>query len=412
MIIEKNGVEIPDYLNPEFFKTALQNGLKLKNVEILSLEYSMGSGGGENYCSLIYRVVITYTTSQINSQNISVIVKSLPTDGERILVEEMQLYEKETEVYFDLIPKIESIFNDQTFAPKCLYFVSKPIKTIVFEDLNVKGFRMADREKGLDEAHCALVLKKLGQFHAASMIIAEKSPQLMNGMQGSLFNKDSFERKIMQALFGGNIQTTAKVIETWPGYESIAIKLRNLQKTFLKKVGEVVEPTPNELKVLNHGDLWVNNFLFKYDKSVPIDISFIDFQGSVYTSPGIDINYFFYTSIQIDVLETRRDFILKNYYYKTLKTVLENARYKPIPTFDDIVNEIEKKELFGCFAAVGILALICMDKESSKDNSLDNIVDEEVAEKKRMIACSTKRFQGVMRYILKRLDKKGMLDSN
>lgn len=33
---------------------------------------------------------------------------------------------------------------------------------------------MADRTAGIDEAHCKLVLNKLGKFHAASMALEEK----------------------------------------------------------------------------------------------------------------------------------------------------------------------------------------------------------------------------------------------
>lgn len=45
---------------------------------------------------------------------------------------------------------------------------------IVFEDLKSLGYLMADREIGLDEDHCKIVLEKLGRFHAASMILAEQ----------------------------------------------------------------------------------------------------------------------------------------------------------------------------------------------------------------------------------------------
>lgn len=45
---------------------------------------------------------------------------------------------------------------------------------IIFEDLKSLGYTMADRHSGLDEKHCQLVLSKLGRFHAASMILAEK----------------------------------------------------------------------------------------------------------------------------------------------------------------------------------------------------------------------------------------------
>lgn len=48
------------------------------------------------------------------------------------------------------------------------------MQTIVFDDLTQYGYKLASRQKGLDEEHCVVILRKLAKFHAASMVLLSK----------------------------------------------------------------------------------------------------------------------------------------------------------------------------------------------------------------------------------------------
>ena len=48
---------------------------------------------------------------------------------------------------------------------------------IVLEDLGLGGFVMQDRNVGLDEHHCRLVLQKLASLHATSLALQAENPQ-------------------------------------------------------------------------------------------------------------------------------------------------------------------------------------------------------------------------------------------
>lgn len=45
---------------------------------------------------------------------------------------------------------------------------------LVIEDLAPLGFRMADRQAGLDMDHCLLAIRGLARFHASSVALCEK----------------------------------------------------------------------------------------------------------------------------------------------------------------------------------------------------------------------------------------------
>lgn len=61
-----------------------------------------------------------------------------------------------------------------SFCRRLYYSTEDPCPILVFQDLKTIGFKMADREAGLDETHCRVALTKLARMHAASYVMAER----------------------------------------------------------------------------------------------------------------------------------------------------------------------------------------------------------------------------------------------
>lgn len=167
--------EFPDYISKTLLEKSLKNGFNTSNIVINDYEITMGSSVGENYCSDIYRAKIVYTKDgKANKETISLIIKAMPFIETRSpTLDSLEVFEKEVKMYTETIPKISKVLDGEYMCAKCFYAVKKPVQLIVFEDLKVLGFQMADRLMGIDESHCRLVLSKLGRFHAASVILAE-----------------------------------------------------------------------------------------------------------------------------------------------------------------------------------------------------------------------------------------------
>ncbi len=123
------------------------------------------------------------------------------------------------------------------------------------------------------------------------------------------------------------------------------LKSTYFQDNFISKVANHCNNTPATIKVLNHGDLWVNNFLFKYNEGRPVDVVFVDYQMSHFTSPGLDINYFISTSPTNDIRQNKIDMLIETYYNHFSKT-LKNLSDKQY-SLDVVKKEIQSREFYG-----------------------------------------------------------------
>ncbi|XP_055698648.1 uncharacterized protein LOC129799064 [Phlebotomus papatasi] len=163
-------------------------------------------------------------------------------------------------------------------------------------------------------------------------------------------------------------------------------------------------------RVLNHGDFWINNILFKYDEiGKPIDTIFVDLQMTYYTSPAHDLQYFINTSPQTIVRENQREDLLQVYYQSFAKT-LKDLNHNTIPTFDDLLEEIRKREMFGFMTAVFVLPIVLMEEQSSEGSGIDGLVDPQVAQDMTRIMFSGKRYTEAMKCILRRCDQLKLFD--
>lgn len=75
------------------------------------------------------------------------------------------------------------------------------------------------------------------------------------------------ENKMEERFFSNIAKTVSLLSHSWVGFEEISAKLGAIShEAFLQQYPMYV-PSDDEFNVLNHGDMWINNFLFKYDAS-------------------------------------------------------------------------------------------------------------------------------------------------
>ena len=81
------------------------------------------------------------------------------------------------------------------------------------------------------------------------------------------------------------LQMVCDEIRNWPDqkYSRIADKLATLQSTFVEDVIKATGYDNNEFCVLNHGDLWINNMMFREDiNGEPLDLMLVSYHSFHY----------------------------------------------------------------------------------------------------------------------------------
>lgn len=68
--------------------------------------------------------------------------------------------------------------------------------------------------------------------------------------------------------------------------------------------GRLCKPKPTGLNVLNLGNVWTSNILFKRSETV-VHVRFVDYQMTRYASPALDLLHFIWTSADEDVRENK-----------------------------------------------------------------------------------------------------------
>lgn len=141
------------------------------------------------------------------------------------MLKESQVFEKEKLMYETILPELEKI-ADISFAPKCFHIQDEKDKLLVFSDIKELGYKMGDREKGLDFEHCKLLIDHLAIYHATSMVFVEKNKDLMEICSSGM----SCDPILVDFIFKSHLTALIAAMEGWeePEFKELPVKLKKL----------------------------------------------------------------------------------------------------------------------------------------------------------------------------------------
>lgn len=166
-----------------------------------------------------------------------------------------------------------------------------------------------------------------------------------------------------------SVAAVAKKIGRFALSESIE-KFSNIARIKAISSAERIE---NGLNVINHGDLWSNNIMYRHDiDGDATDVRLVDFQCCYWGSPLLDV---------INVLVTSSHKTLRlndwnkliEYYHGELTSVLtclDYQRSRSLPSLDDLLVERRRCGYYSLPMAFLSLALRNMDECDDDGNSV------------------------------------------
>ncbi|XP_069690906.1 uncharacterized protein [Periplaneta americana] len=369
---DNNELIRPDWMNTSFFEKALRSAEEDNNITVISSEVKAATAAGDNYGSDMYRAVVQFKRENEIEEK-SIIIKAVTMT--KVFYHEKAVYAVVLPAMYNLLNEVPSLSN-QLFAAKYFYsHLDETAPSIVMEDLKVNGFRLADKKQsGLDLKHCLLVMRTIARFHAASLVLYQKDPTMFEPLMSNVFSRG--ENKGMEPLFRGYVTRVAREVETWPDYkEKFAHKLHNLRETAQEQWRLGITRNEDGFNVLCHGDLWLNNMMFRYsDNTGDVeDIRFVDFQLTYWTSPAVDLHYFIHTSASAEALDHFELMIQE--YYNTLCEILTLLKHPHLqPTMATINEELNKRSLYAVLASVLIRTVVLADRTKIAD--MGNMIKE------------------------------------
>ncbi|GAB0088769.1 hypothetical protein DMENIID0001_032330 [Sergentomyia squamirostris] len=405
----KNGN--PRWLNKFFFNDILRK--ELEYFKIIRVGIAPATGKGENYASIMYRVKLQIENKEKHVLQKTFIVKALPDLGvHQDMIKQFNVFPKEIEMYDTLIPAFEKMYEDVgvkiRFGPSCLMASNEPTDVIVMEDLNEKGYKVANRQVGLDLHHCEILLAKLAKFHAASVLYYEKNGPFKECFKDGIYSEKM--RPVFEQFYEANLKLFTEVIATYDVTPKFGEMMKNWKDAIMERCFKIVKPDPNGFNCLNHGDLWVNNFMYKYDSSGKAkDLVLVDYQMCHYTSPAIDLNYFIFTSCHKDIKLAKMDYLIQ-YYHKNLVSSMEllKCTTKPLSLLDLQIDMLRKLP-YGLSSTVGTFAICVAEASDESEMETFTRTDEKAVKYKKKLYTNP-IYVDALKQLVPFFDAKGALD--
>lgn len=286
-----NGVETPvtklpgsqpgtsDFQVPLYAINALNRIAKDEGFSNYVIDYDRGSNFGDGFVAEIVRAKIigNRLVKGVQEESELVLIVKLPPENKaRREQMGMNVFEREVTVYNEILPMFQKFQLDKGLKPgqgfvsfpKC-YFASydkeKDEAVIIMEDIRKKGFKMLNKYKTIDFTHATAVLETVAQFHGLSLAMKDQCPGIFEkfkGMKDAM--ADGLVNDMMKSMTIASCEKAIGALE--PHEENIKQKLRAFSENIIEIVttstnGELSEP----YTVINHGDCWTNNMMFKYE---------------------------------------------------------------------------------------------------------------------------------------------------
>ncbi|XP_046679753.1 uncharacterized protein LOC124367146 [Homalodisca vitripennis] len=367
--------ELPAWIDEQFLYLVLR-GSDLKNGTINIMEYSVqpAVAPGNNFASHLYRVKVHYIDNSFEKHHMCLIVKVPSTKGFLgEFLEVMDLFGKERKIYDTILPNFKETLRKE-LGPKSLYCPLR--KGLVLQDLKEEGYKMCNKWTRLDFHHCEFVVKTIAKYHAASVLCYNIDAKLVDSVCEEVVYPDGgpYEKEL-KVWVESALENIAKKLDIINDCKLYADLISGKIDQMWDSAKSMCKRKLTGLNVLNHGDLWANNVLFKYKSFNEVeDVKFIDFPIARFTSPVLDLMYFLWMSGSERVLRDQQE-ELYNIYLLNLNYNLQRLGCVERMTREELLQDL-------CSLSDWALLSICLFIPKVMSEPEDYNMDVEVGKTK------------------------------
>lgn len=178
----------------------------------------------------------------------------------------------------------------------------------------------------------------------------------------------------------------------------------------LDRTFETCRIKEEEFNVLNHGDSWSNNFMFKYnDKGEREETILVDFQISKYGSPAQDLLYFLFSSPKQEIRLKEFDYFIKYYHDNLIENLVLLEYPKSLPSLSSLHVAILRNHQWAITTIYSTLAVVLLEP-TDKANMENFLKEDDEATSFKNEIYSNPKYIACLNEILPWLDNRGMLE--
>ncbi|XP_055549834.1 uncharacterized protein LOC129732727 [Wyeomyia smithii] len=370
-------------------------------VVVVSFSIEDGSPEGQNFMNSIIRARITYCRRDNDEWSTTSLILKTGLSNPELARNVQYVLRIEKDIYGPIMREIDDLLAGSgdfcSFGPRLIY---EDQDALVLEDLALKGYSQPDRKARLDMNHCVLLIKKIAKFHAATAVLGRKKRELFHLHMGSGFLDPT---NAIRLYYMNCIAECILLTETVPDLTYYRDFLCDFAKTMTERECSTFSREDEEFNVLNHGDLWQNNALWRYDPQGFVqDVLLIDYQECFFGSPGVDLNHFLYSSANNDVQRNGFGELIE-IYVNELQVTLKMLNYDlKVPTLNTIQQEMIKKRDHAVIVTTCIVPALIMERPelATPENMLD---DSDQARRARRETFTNPKFVEILKILLPQL---------
>lgn len=283
MSLENNKTEkVIDEL-PDYVIELLDNIVRNEGFESYTYSISAGSNHGDGFLAAMKRVTVVGKRNGRDDE-LSLICKLMPSSAaRREQFNSSKVFRREATMYTKVLKLMNEFQIEKGITaedgffeyPKC-YGVVEDVENerfaLIMEDLKTSGYEMFDKLQPSDFNHVKLVMESLGKYHGLSFALKDQRPgvfEQFKDLDDIFADQVRNSPEMMQAMFRFSYDRAILAFEDDIAKENAIVALKKLKENFLHELttlplGRKSEP----FSVINHGDCWNNNFMFKYNEKV------------------------------------------------------------------------------------------------------------------------------------------------
>ncbi|GAB0088778.1 uncharacterized protein DMENIID0001_032420 [Sergentomyia squamirostris] len=403
---------IPQWLTKEYIQKILRTYKNDNSLVVKSCACVQVSGNrGEIIPSLMWRINVDYelkSSKAVVSE--SYVVKGMweKSSPQWLLFSSYGLFQHEVEMHEKICLELKKTLstvgdNSQLFAP--VITVDHERETIVFQDLVQHGYKNIHEGKRLDLCHAEMVLSKLARMHAASVVLYQSEPELADNFSAGLLSRSNAG---INKILLSNLDLLIDEVAKWEKFEKYQVMLRKIHKNFYQKGSDAYKASDRFLNVLAHGDLCTRNVLFKYNsKNQPIDVLLVDLQFTCWTSPAVDLLYFFHTSLQEDIRQTKIEHLVYFYHTELFQILGKFPTIQIIPSLAEFQMMLKERCFITFFTGLLMQPTMIVSNTTTPTKTLRDI--DHVRDIHFNIYTNGK-VQTAIKYLLPLLEKQGVFN--